>query len=200
MHERQVACVEHLELGSHAELANPSRHCSEDPGRVHQHVVAACREVHRAAVERADLRPELLDVREPLGGSREIGGLVERERRLVAAEHEVAAHARRQVHDHVGAGRADTIDHLGVKLGIARTLAGGGIADVDVHDGSAGLRGLDRGRGDLLRRDRNLVRLSGRISRTGDGAGDEDVPPHGDSPLARLGAFSSDPGWRRYPG
>ena len=68
-----------------------------------------------------------------------------------AAEHEVAAHARGEVEDDVDVGRAHPLDDLAVERRVARALAGLRVADVDVRDGGAGARGLDRGVGDLAR-------------------------------------------------
>ena len=110
-----MARVEHLELRAHAELADPLRHRPQDPGGVHEQVVATGGEVHRAAVERADLRQQLLDVGEPFRRARQVGaGSVEGEGSLVAAEHEIAAHAGREVDDDVRVGGADALDHFAV--------------------------------------------------------------------------------------
>ena len=55
---------------------------------------AALAEVEAAAVERADVGEQLLDVREPVDAADQVGALEER-RRVVRVEHQVAAHARR---------------------------------------------------------------------------------------------------------
>ena len=54
-------------------------------------------------------------------------------------------------------GRADPLDHLAVEGRVARAAAGQRVADVDVHDRRARLRGLDRRVGDLRRRDRDAL-------------------------------------------
>ena len=147
--EHEVPGVEDLDLGAHAERLDLPRHRLQHGGRVGHHVVALA-EIHRAAVERADLRQELGDMREPLGGARHVGaGRDRRERRLGRAEHEVAAHAGGQVQHDVDAGGADALDHLAIELRIARALAGLGVAHMDVGDGGAGLGRFDRGVGDL---------------------------------------------------
>src|SRR5579884_1252385 len=66
VHEHEMAGVEHLELRPDAELLHARGHRAQHPRRVHHHVVAAGGEVHRAAVERADLGQQLLDVGDPL--------------------------------------------------------------------------------------------------------------------------------------
>jgi len=71
-------------------------------------------------VERADLGAQAAHVVESLGGARHVGAdLVERQGLLVPAEHEVAAHAGREVDHHVDVGGADAVDDLGVELGVA---------------------------------------------------------------------------------
>ena len=83
---------------------------------------------------------------EPLARTRQIGalGIASGSGALGAAEHEVAAHPGGQVDHDVDVGRADPLDHLAVQLGVARALAGLGVAHVDVDDRRAGLGGLDR--------------------------------------------------------
>ena len=122
-----------------------ARHRAQHRGRVDHHVVAACREVHRAAVERADLGPQLGDVRQPLRRAGHVGSRrVERERGLDAAEHEVAAHAGGQVEHDVDARRADALHHLAVEArGRAAALPVSRVAHVDVRDRGARPRGLD---------------------------------------------------------
>ena len=80
------------------------------------------------------------------------------EGRILAAEHEVAAHAGGQVEHDVDVGGADPLDDLAVERRVAAALAGLGVADVDVDDRGAGPGGLDRRVGDLLRRDRARAR------------------------------------------
>ena len=83
---------------------------------------------------------------------------VDRQRGLLAAEHEIAAHARCQVEHHVDVGRAHALDDLAVQLGVARAAAGRRIAHVDVRDRGAGACRLDRGR----RRSRRASPARGR--------------------------------------
>ena len=151
LREDEMARVEDLDLGPHAELSHLARHLAEHRGRVRHHVVALG-EVHRPAVERADLGQQLGDVREPLGRAGHVGSLrVRRKRRLDTAEHEVAAHARGEVEDDVDVRRADPLDDLAVERGVARRPAGLRIPDVDVHDRRARARGVDGRRRDLRR-------------------------------------------------
>ena len=79
-------------------------------------------------------------MREPLAGAGHVGaGGIDGERRLGRAEHEVAAHAGREVQHDVDARGADALDHLAIELRIAGALAGLGVAHMDVGDGGAGL-------------------------------------------------------------
>ena len=135
-------------------------HRAQHRGRVDHDVVAAGGEVHRAAVERADLGPQLGDVREPLVGARPCRC---RPRRggsgaCSPAEHEVAAHAGGQVEHRRRRRRARTRSTTSRYSAVSRDAAPGrGIADVDVRDRRAGARRLDRRVGDLLRRHRHAV-------------------------------------------
>ena len=76
LHLHQVPGVEDLELGAHAQLLHPLGHRPQHRRAVDHHVVAAGGEVHRAAVERADLRHEQLDVGQPLGGAGQVGAVL----------------------------------------------------------------------------------------------------------------------------
>ena len=175
-----MAGVEHLELRPHAELADPRRHRAQHRGRVDHHVVAAGGEVHRSAVERADLRAQLLDVREPLGRAGHVRScLVRRQGRVLATEDEVAAHPRGQVEDDVDVRSADLLDDRAVEGGIARSASGVGVADVDVRNCRPRARRLDRGVRDPLGRHRDVLAAPGRIPRSGHGTSDENFPIHG---------------------
>ena len=82
------------------------------------------------------------------------------------------------VHHRIGAlldHRQEAHEHRGVR----RRLAGVRIARVQMDDGGAGLGGLDGGAGDLLRRDRQVVRHAGRVDGARDGATDDDLACHG---------------------
>ena len=157
MHEDELAGVEDLELRAHPELLHAPRHRPQHPRRVDHHVLAAGGEVHRAAVERADLGEELLDVGEALAGAGHVGGLrVQFQRRLGTPEHEVAAHARGQVEHDVDVGRADPLDGGAVERRVAGAAPARGVANVEVGDRGARPRGLDRGVRDLLGRHRDV--------------------------------------------
>ncbi len=152
---------------------------AQDRWCVDEQVVAPRREVHRAAVERADLRLELGDVLEPLGRSRHVGArVVERERRLVAPEDEVAAHAGGEVHDDVDVRRAKAIHDVAVQPRIAGALACVRIADVDVHDRSPRARRFEGRLRDLLRGHRDAVAALDGLPHPRHGARDEDLPVH----------------------
>ena len=124
---------------------------------------------------------------ETLGRADHVGaGGVERQGGLARAEDDVSAHAGGEVQDHVGAGVADALHHLAVERQGARRAAGLGIADVDMGDGGAGVRSLDAGLGDLLRRDGHVGAAPRRVARARDRAGDEDGRVH-----ARISGASS---------
>jgi len=138
----------------------PSISLRTHAGRI-GHDVVALGEVHGTAVECADFGQDLRDLREPLIGARHVGLRgVERQRLLRAAQHEVAAHASGEIEHDVDAGFAHTLDDLATERRIARGGAGPRVADLDVRDRGAGLGGLYRRGGDLLRRDRNVLALS----------------------------------------
>ncbi len=194
-HEHEVAGVEHLELWAHAELLDDARHRAEHPRRVDHHVVAARGEVHAAAVERADLGPQLRHVGQPLRRANHVGARgVRRERRLVPAEDEVAPHPGGEVEHDIDVRSADALDHVSIERQLACRLAGDGVADVDVRDRGSGLGGLDRGGGDLLRRDRHPLAAARRVACAGDRARDEDLAVQ-DRPSPTAGILT-DPGSR----
>ena len=179
-HHHEVAGVEHLQLGTDTELLHLPGHRAQHARRVDHDVVAARGEVHRPAVEGADLRLQGTDVVEAFGRAGHVGaGGRHRQRCLVAAEHEVASHAGGQVDHDVDVGVADPFDDLGVELGGAGADAGLGIAHVDVDDGRTGAGGVERRGGDLGRGHRHVRALRRRVAGAGDRTGDEGVPVHG---------------------
>src|SRR4029079_18775697 len=151
-------------------------------------VVAAGGEVHRAAVERADLGHQRAYVVEALGGNSHVGAVrIDRQHLLVAAQHQIATHSCGEVEDDVDARGPDPLDGLGVELGRPRTLAGLRVAHVNVRDRGSCLGRLDGRVGDLLGRDGDVRALAHRVAGPGDCAGDEDFPVHGDTPCTRRG-------------
>jgi hypothetical protein len=73
-----VAGVEGLDLGLHAEIGHHPAHGAQHAGRV-GHDVIGLGEVHRAAVERADLRQAFGDMGHPFRRADHVGaGLVHR--------------------------------------------------------------------------------------------------------------------------
>jgi hypothetical protein len=140
--------------------------------------LAAGREVHAAAVERADLGQQLHHVRQALLGADHVGDIRVGWQRLWRAKHQIAAHPTGQVHHHVDIGAAHPPHHLPVEGDVARAAAAVGIADVDVGDGRPRPRGLDRGVRDLRRRDRDAVAATGVVAGAGHRAGDEHLLVH----------------------
>jgi hypothetical protein len=119
LREHEVPGVEDLDLRANAELADLARHLTQHRGRI-RHDVVAFGEVHRPAVERADLGSQLGDVLEALGRTRHVGSLeVRRERRVDASQHEVAPHACGEVEHHVHVRRADPLDDLAIEGRVA---------------------------------------------------------------------------------
>ena len=87
---------------------------------------------------------------EPLAGAGHVGaGAIDGERRLGRAEHEVAAHAGREVQDDVDARATDALHHLAIERRIARALARLGVAHVDMRDGRTGPAAATAAVGDL---------------------------------------------------
>ncbi len=97
---------------------------------------------------------------------------------LVVVDEDGAAVAAGQVDHDIGLAFADARDDLGEQLGLEGILAGFGVADVAMDDGSALLGGLDGGCGDLLGRDGHMRALAGGIAAAGDGAGDDHLVVH----------------------
>ena len=181
----QVPGVEGLDLDPDPELGHLGRHRLEHGRGVGHHVVALA-EVHRPAVEGADLGHDLADVLDPLGGAGHVGPVVGRGQRLLdVAEDQVAAHAGGQVEYHVGARGPDPVGHL-LRRG-RRPLAGSPVSGSRTWMwtmAAPALAASMRRVGDLGRRDRDLVGLVGGVAGAGHGAGDEDAVMHGGSLLS----------------
>jgi hypothetical protein len=169
--------VEDLHLRADTELLDLLGPLAQHVGRADVDQ-AALAEVEAAAVERADVGEQLLDVREPVHSADQVGALHEG-RGVVRVEHEVAAHARRGVDDDVDVRRADPLDHLAVQRHVPRPLAAPGIAHVDVHDGGPCSCRRDARLGDLLRGHRHVLGPADGVSGTGQRAGDHDGAVHG---------------------
>src|SRR5437773_6156541 len=98
----QVPGVEHLKLWANTQRLDLRRHGADHRWRVGHHVVAAGGEVHRAAVDRADLRQQLLDMSQPFRCAGHVSAFARGWQRVfVAAEHEVSSHAGRKVQNNV---------------------------------------------------------------------------------------------------
>jgi hypothetical protein len=137
-------------------------------------------------IERADLRQQLLHVRQTLQRACNVGALrIQGQRALARAEHKVAAHPRRQVQHHVRVRRTHPVHHLLEQLRVPRAFAGFGIADMDMGDCGARLARLDRRCRDLLGRDRQIGMPVRRVAGAGDGAGDECLEVHGAVPCPK---------------
>ena len=174
----QMPGVESLDLDLDAALRHHPGHLLQHGGGV-GHYVVGLREIHRAAIERADFRAAVEHMLHPLRGGDEVGAFgVQRQRGGRRACHDVAAHPRRQVDDGVSLAVADPFHHLAVELRVARRGAGLGIAHMAVHHGGASARGGDGAVGDLLWRAGDMARAVLRAARAGDGAGDEDFAVH----------------------
>ncbi|EAU48416.1 hypothetical protein R2601_02548 [Salipiger bermudensis HTCC2601] len=187
--EPQVAGVESLDLGLHAKLGHHPAHGAQHLGGVGHHV-GAVTEVHRAAVEGADLGQTVADMRHALGCARHVGiGTVELHRGLDITEGQVTAGAGGQVQHHIHLGRADAVGHLAKQRPVAAGRAGLGIADVAMHHRRTGLGGIDSGLGDLGRRARHEPALVLRGARAGDGGGDEGLAVHLEGHRISLPAF-----------
>ena len=139
---------------------------------------AALAEVEAAAVERADVGEQLLDVGEPVDAAHQVGAVDER-RRVVRVEHQVAAHAGGGVDDDVDVGGPDPLDDLAVERDVPGALAGLWVADVDVDDRGPGACRGDAGLGDLLGGHRHVLGAADGVAGPGQGAGDHDVAVHG---------------------
>jgi hypothetical protein len=117
---------------------------------------AALAEVEAAAVERADLREDRLHVLEPLDAADQVGALDE-VGRVLRVEHQVAAHARGGVHDHVDVGSADPLHGLAVELHLADPLPVSGSRTWTCTIGRAGTRRSDARTRRSARGDRHVL-------------------------------------------
>ena len=170
--------VEGLDLRLDAQRRHHAAHRAQHAGRV-GHDVVGLGEVHRAAIERADLGQALAHMLHAVGGAAHVGALlVERQRRFRRTEHHVAAHAGGEVQHHVDIGVADALGHFAVEMDVAARLAGLGVAHMAMDDRGAGLGGVDRRFGDLLGRARHVRAAILRAAGTGHGTGNEDLAVH----------------------
>src|SRR5882757_2101962 len=176
--EPQVAGIEDLQLRFHPELLDALR---ADP----QHVrggdveLAALAEVQRAAVQGADVRQQLLDVRQPVQPVDQVGS-VHRLERVLLVDHQVATHPGGQVDHHVDAAVLDPPDHLPVQRDLPGWAAGLDVPDVDVHHRRAGVGRLDRRGGDLLRGDRYELAAPDGVAGAGERTGNDHFTVHPD--------------------
>ena len=178
LREPEMAGVERLDLGLDAKRRHLPRHLAQHRGRVGHDVIAEI-EVHGSTVERANLGQALRDMGDTLGRPRHVGAfIVDGQGRFNIAEDDVPAHAGGQVQNHVDVSGADPVRHLPVEIPPARRGARLRIADMAMDDGRPGLGRVDRGFGDLLRRDRHERRDAHGVAGAGDGAGDEDIAIH----------------------
>ena len=88
---------------------------------------------------------------------------------------DVAAHAAGQIDDDVDLALADALDDFAVVARLHAEDPALRVAHVDMHDGGAGMRRVDRRLRDLLRSHRAVRALRELGVIAGDGAGDEDV-------------------------
>ena len=178
--EPQLPAVEDLQLGPDAQLLDASR-----PGPQHVrcgHVdQAALAEVETAAVQGADVGPQLFDVRQPFDAADQVGALGEAGR-VGRVQVQVATHARGGVDHHVDVAGPQPPHDLPVQRHLSGPGAGARVPDVHVHDGRPGPGRLDRRRRDLLRRDRDVLGLAHRVASPGQRAGDDDLAVHGPVP------------------
>lgn len=95
--------------------------------------IAAVAEVQGAAVERADVRQQVLDMGEAFQPADQVGA-GQLPQRGVGVDHQIAAHPGGQIDDDIGAGLLDPLDDLPVQARVAGGCAGLRLTDVDVHD------------------------------------------------------------------
>ena len=128
-----MAGVEGLDLDAHTRVGHHFRHRSQHAGRV-GHDVVGLGEIHRAAVEGADFRQAGGDVLHAFARASHVGAGGGGQGLFGAAEHQVAAHAGRQVEADVDVGVADAVRDLAVEGDVTARRAGFRIADMAVHD------------------------------------------------------------------
>jgi hypothetical protein len=170
-----MAELEALDLGLDADGLDALRHLAQEVAGGHEQAVA---EVEGAAVERADLRSQFLDMGDALGRIGHVGAAATLGGVFWVKE-EVAAHAGGEVDDDIDAAVTDALHGFAVVLELAAGLAGLGVAHMKMRDGGARLGRLDRRLGDLFRRHRNGRVLADRVAGAGHGAADDDVLVHG---------------------
>src|SRR5207249_2088073 len=133
--------------------------------------------VQGAAVEGADLGPQLLDMLQPFERTNQIRALA-RLQRIRVADNVVATHAGAEIDDYVDAAATDSLDHLAIPVRMTAALASLGIAYVNVGHGGAGVGRFDDRLRNLLRRNRNRRMPAHGIPRPCHRTGDDDLGVH----------------------
>ena len=172
-----MACVKRLDLGLYAKMRHHLAHRCQHARRVGHHVISFGK-VHGATIQCADLGQAFGDVLNTLGCADHVRARNRRHRAFGRAKDDVAAHARRQVQDHIGFGFADAFRDLAVQIQATAGCAGFRIADVAMHHRRARLGRCNRAVGDLLRAARHMVAAVLTAARSCDGAGDKHVFAH----------------------
>src|SRR5947207_6046737 len=136
--EPKIARIEDFHFGLHAIRLDEFGLFAQLRRRLHHDRIAVA-EIERTAIERADLRTQILHMCQALDRADEIGiGFIEFARAFAGADFDVAAHAGGQVDDHRLVLGADALHDLGIELDIAGALAGLHIAHMAVDDGGTG--------------------------------------------------------------
>ena len=179
LHEDKVAGVEDFQFRSHAKALHFSGHGAQRTGRVGHHIIGFG-EVHRAAIERANLRQQFLHMEKSLHRADHVSaGRIEREGIFARAKDDIAAHTGGQVDHDVRVAGAYPLHHFAVEPDVPAALTRFGITHMDMGNCGPCARRFNRGIGDLCGGDGQSGMLICGGARAGHGAGDKRFKIHG---------------------
>ncbi len=115
----QVTRVERLDFHAHIEVSHHLAHCPKHARRI-GHDVVSLGKIHRSAVERAYLGQTLGDMLDALFSAGHVCAILDqRQGRFRRTHDQVAAHAGREVDNHIGIGITNPFRHLAVQIDTA---------------------------------------------------------------------------------
>jgi hypothetical protein len=169
-----MAGLEHFKFGHDAGLFDRHGHALQMLRRIDEHPVA---HVEAAHVEAANVGLDLDHVTHAVRGRFE-HAVRTGFRGVAVVGRETGARPGGEVDQHIAAACSDPLDGFAVQRAVHARLGGFRIAYMNMHDGGAGLGGINRRSGDLRGRDRDGGIAARRIGGAGHRARDHHLALH----------------------